>query len=232
MDFGQAISACFKKYVDFKGRAQRAEFWWFALFIFIVNIVARATVGDSGAIGGLIILGMFIPFLAVAARRYHDTGRTGWWALTFLLPLVGMILALFWLTKRGTVGPNQYGEDPLGGYPGEQTYYKEYDARDEARSDDEMFRGNTQREPRDRDEYKSEPRAEYRNTSRDEKAPHDKSAEDKSAEDKSAENKAAEGPWADRKPKNDPEPTKQIKEVKKRKIEPPRFGRDARKKDD
>lgn len=217
MDFGRAISTCFKKYIDFNGRAQRAEFWWFALFVFIVNIVARATVGDAGAIGGLIILGMFIPFVAVAARRYHDVGRSGWWALTFLLPLVGVILALIWLTKRGTIGPNQYGDDPLGGYPGEETTYKEYDTRDDARNDDEMFRGNTQREPRDRDEYKSEPRAEYRDTSREEKAPQDN---------------APKGPWADRKPKDDPEPPKQIKEEKKRKIEPPRFGRDARKRDD
>lgn len=217
MDFGQAISTCFKKYIDFNGRAQRAEFWWFALFVFIVNIVARATVGDAGAIGGLIILGMFIPFVAVAARRYHDTGRSGWWALTFLLPLVGVILALIWLTKRGTVGPNQYGDDPLGGYPGEQTYYKEYDARDEARNDDEMFRGNAQREPR----------AEYRNTSREKDMP-----EGKAPEDNKSEGKTPEGPWADRKPKDDPEPPKQIKEEKKRKIEPPRFGRDARKKDD
>lgn len=217
MDFGQAISTCFKKYIDFNGRAQRAEFWWFALFVFIVNIVARATVGDAGAIGGLIILGMFIPFVAVAARRYHDVGRSGWWALTFLLPLVGVILALIWLTKRGTVGPNQYGDDPLGGYPGEQTYYKEYDARDEARNDDKMFRGNTQREPR----------GEYRSTSREKDMP-----KGKAPEDIGSEGKTPEGPWADRKPKDDPEPPKQIKEEKKRKIEPPRFGRDARKKDD
>ncbi len=217
MDFGQAISTCFKKYIDFNGRAQRAEFWWFALFVFIVNIVARATVGDAGAIGGLIILGMFIPFVAVAARRYHDVGRSGWWALTFLLPLVGVILALIWLTKRGTVGPNQYGDDPLGGYPGEQTYYKEYDARDEARNDDEMFRGNTQREPR----------GEYRSTSREKDMP-----KGNAPEDNESEGKAPEGPWADRKPKDDPEPPEQIKEEKKRKIEPPRFGRDARKKDD
>lgn len=213
MDFGQAISTCFKKYIDFKGRAQRAEFWWFALFALIVNIVARATVGDSGAIGGLIILGMFIPFLAVAARRYHDVGRTGWWALTFLLPLVGLILALVWLTKRGSVGPNQYGEDPLGGYEGAQTtYYNDYDGRNEADDDSEMFRGNTRREPHEQDEHRSEKRADDQGATDEEKAP--------------------EGPWADRKLKNEPEPPKQIKDEKKRKIEPPRFGRDARKKDD
>lgn len=204
MDFGQAISTCFKKYADINGRAQRSEYWWFFLFNLIVNIAGTTLFGD-GLISVLITLALIVPAISVGVRRLHDTNRTGWWMLAFIIPLLGLVLALFWLTKRGTVGPNQYGDDPLGGYAGEQTYYNDINAQDEARNDGDMFRGNKERT--------NNSRAEDRNAPREEKAP--------------------EGPWADRKPKAEtPEPPKQVTEEKKRKIEPPRFGRDARKKDD
>ncbi|MEO9460278.1 MAG: DUF805 domain-containing protein [Lentilitoribacter sp.] len=204
MDFGQAISTCFKKFADINGRAQRSEYWWFFLFNLIVNIAATALFGD-GLISVLITLALIVPAISVGVRRLHDTNRTGWWMLAFIIPLLGLVLALFWLTKRGTVGPNQYGDDPLGGYAGEQTYYNDIDAQNEARNNGDMFRGNNERT--------SESRTEERNAPREEKAP--------------------EGPWADRKPKAEtPEPPKQVTEEKKRKIEPPRFGRDARKKGD
>lgn len=209
MDFGQAISTCFKKFADINGRAQRSEYWWFFLFNLIVNIAATALFGD-GLISVLITLALIVPAISVGVRRLHDTNRTGWWMLAFIIPLIGLVLALFWLTKRGTVGPNQYGEDPLGGYAGEQTYYNDIDAQNEARNDGDMFRGNNERANASR---ASE------NGSDDYDAPHN--------------DKAPEGPWADRKPKAEPpKPPKQVTEEKKRKIEPPRFGRDARKKGD
>ncbi|MEP3196399.1 MAG: DUF805 domain-containing protein [Lentilitoribacter sp.] len=204
MDFGQAISICFKKFADINGRAQRSEYWWFFLFNLIVNIAGTALFGD-GLISVLITLALIVPAISVGVRRLHDTNRSGWWMLAFIIPLLGLILALFWLTKRGTVGPNQYGDDPLGGFAGEHTYYNDIDAQAEAHNDDQMFRGNNERT--------NDSRAEERSAPREEKAP--------------------EGPWADRKPKAEtPEPPKQVTEEKKRKIEPPRFGRDARKKDD
>ena len=204
MDFGQAISTCFRKFADINGRAQRSEYWWFFLFNLIVNIAGTTLFGD-GLISVLITLALIVPAISVGVRRLHDTNRTGWWMLAFIIPLLGLVLALFWLTKRGTVGPNQYGEDPIGGYAGVQTYYNDIDAQDEARNDGDMFRGNKERT--------NNSRAEDRNVPRDDVAP--------------------EGPWADRKPKADtPEQPKQVTEEKKRKIEPPRFGRDARKKDD
>lgn len=204
MDFGQAISTCFRKFADINGRAQRSEYWWFFLFNLIVNIAGTTLFGD-GLISVLITLALIVPAISVGVRRLHDTNRTGWWMLAFIIPLLGLVLALFWLTKRGTVGPNQYGDDPLGGYAGEQTYYNDIDVQDEARNDGDMFRGNKERT--------NNSRAEDRNVPRDDVAP--------------------EGPWADRKPKADtPEQPKQVTEEKKRKIEPPRFGRDARKKDD
>ena len=67
--FGEAISICFKKYVDFSGRARRSEYWWFMLFCFLLTLV-------TCGIGGLVVL---LPAYAVQVRRLHDTNRSGWW---------------------------------------------------------------------------------------------------------------------------------------------------------
>jgi uncharacterized membrane protein YhaH (DUF805 family) len=47
MNFGQAISTCFSKYVTFTGRASRPEFWWFFLFQVIV-------LGVTGMVSGIL----------------------------------------------------------------------------------------------------------------------------------------------------------------------------------
>ncbi|MGB0506962.1 MAG: DUF805 domain-containing protein [Pikeienuella sp.] len=67
----------------------------------------------SGILGGVII-GTFLPALAVSVRRLHDSNKTGWW---FLLNLVsiGSIIFLVFMCLRGTTGPNRFGEDPYGG---------------------------------------------------------------------------------------------------------------------
>ena len=78
MEFGEAIKVCFNKFVDFKGRARRSEYWWFYLFS---QLVAMFTCG----LGSLVCL---LPMLAVTVRRLHDTGRSAWWAF---LPYVFVI---------------------------------------------------------------------------------------------------------------------------------------------
>ena len=67
--FGEAISICFKKYVDFTGRARRSEYWWFMLFCLLITLV-------TCGVGALVVL---LPSLAVQVRRLHDTNRSGWW---------------------------------------------------------------------------------------------------------------------------------------------------------
>ena len=59
-----------------------------------------------------IALGLIIPSIAVAIRRMHDTGRSGWWLLIGLIPLLGAIVLIYWFVQRGTVGPNEWGNDP------------------------------------------------------------------------------------------------------------------------
>lgn len=116
MGFAEAVKTCFSKYATFSGRAGRPEFWWFALFMFIVNIVLNILSMASETIGGILsilfVLGTIIPSLAVGARRLHDIDRTGWWQLIGLIPLVGIIvLIVFWVLK-GTEGPNRFGTGP------------------------------------------------------------------------------------------------------------------------
>src|SRR4051794_22391927 len=92
MGFGEAVRTCLRKYVDFSGRARRAEFWWFLLFAILVDIGAGILDGllwpsagsrSTGPLGGLASLALFLPLLAVFVRRLHDLDRTGWWALFF-----------------------------------------------------------------------------------------------------------------------------------------------------
>ncbi|HEY6254746.1 MAG TPA: DUF805 domain-containing protein [Xanthobacteraceae bacterium] len=124
MNFPQAIGSCFRKYVDFSGRASRSEYWYWALFIFLGRIVTaildvailQAPPGSGGvqpltAVFSLIIL---LPSFAVAVRRLHDVDRSGWWLLMYLT-IIGIIYPLLvWKCTKGTTGPNRFGEDPLG----------------------------------------------------------------------------------------------------------------------
>ena len=115
MNFGEAIKSGFNKYVDFSGRSSRSETWWWVLFSLIANVVAvvlDGTVG-SGLVGAIVTLGLFLPSLAVQVRRLHDLDRSGWWILISFVPIVGLILLVFWFCKKGTEGENRFGADPL-----------------------------------------------------------------------------------------------------------------------
>ncbi|HBS49024.1 MAG TPA: DUF805 domain-containing protein [Rhodobacteraceae bacterium] len=110
MTFNQAIRTCFRKYVTFSGRASRPEYWYFVLFIVIWSVLAAiidwqffstvtrieaegasATLATSPQpVGSIVALIVFLPHLAVAWRRMHDTGRSGFFVL---LPLILMASA-------------------------------------------------------------------------------------------------------------------------------------------
>ena len=85
---------CWKKYVEFSGRARRKEYWMFVLFNVIASFVAGVIDGVLGTvmIGSLYSLAALLPGLAVCARRLHDTDRSGWWMLIALIPVVGIIV--------------------------------------------------------------------------------------------------------------------------------------------
>jgi uncharacterized membrane protein YhaH (DUF805 family) len=118
MGFGEAISSVLGNYVTFSGRAPRSEYWYWALFILIISVIAMAIdlmlFAESGysPLGTLISLGLLLPNISVAVRRLHDIDRTGWWVL-IAFTIIGIILLIIWACTKGTDGPNSHGQDPL-----------------------------------------------------------------------------------------------------------------------
>jgi uncharacterized membrane protein YhaH (DUF805 family) len=96
MNFQDAIKTCLGKYADFSGRASRAEYWWFALFIFLGSAACSVLSYKLSALFSLVTL---LPAIAAAARRLHDTQRSGWWQLVCLVPVVGWIILLVFLVQ-------------------------------------------------------------------------------------------------------------------------------------
>ncbi len=122
----------FRQYADFSGRASRQEFWMFVLFNLLF---AMAWAFVAGLLTGLLsdlfgyetesLIFMYklmsvyyavtaVPAMAVGVRRLHDTGRSGWWMLIGLIPLVGGIWLIVWMCSDDNPGDNRYGSPPDG----------------------------------------------------------------------------------------------------------------------
>lgn len=119
MSFTDAIKSVITQYVGFSGRARRSEYWYFFLFNIIISTVLTALGSMTGAgifstLSGLVSLALLLPGLAVAIRRLHDTGKSGWFILFVLIPIVGEILLIVWYCKDSQPGENQYGPNPKG----------------------------------------------------------------------------------------------------------------------
>ena len=106
MTFGESISTCLKKYAAFDGRASRSELWWFFLF----SLLAQAAGSVIGQIvAGLVALVLLLPGLAVSVRRLHDIGKSGWFVLIGLIPLIGVVILIYFYVQPGAAGANEYG---------------------------------------------------------------------------------------------------------------------------
>lgn len=110
-----------RKYSTFTGRSQRKEYWLYILFVLVVVLVLTIienmlgwveSESDTGALTTLFMFGILLPSIAVATRRLHDIGRSGWWQLVSLIPLIGPLVLLFWLVKDSDSGENTYGPNP------------------------------------------------------------------------------------------------------------------------
>ena len=119
MGFGGAIATCFRKYVDFRGRASRPEYWFFVLF-YVLVVIVLITIDlivfgpESGILPltWLAALVFFLPLLAAAVRRLHDQDRSGWMVLLYFIPLAGPITFIVLMCLRGTPGENRFGPEP------------------------------------------------------------------------------------------------------------------------
>lgn len=102
---------CIKQYVTFDGRARRKEFWFFMLVCIGLGIVTQivdSIIGTAPLLNGLLNLALFLPSLAVGARRLHDVGRSGWWQLIALTG-IGLILLIVWWATDTKQEQNEYG---------------------------------------------------------------------------------------------------------------------------
>ena len=142
MNFPQSVSTCFKKYLDFKGRASRSEFWYFFLFYIIASFVAGWLIGSFVALLGgsvnvllvvlsVVFIALFIPALSVTVRRFHDFGVSGWMYCAFIVPYVisgfiedaqpvlagiinlgTLVIFLVYASKEPNKGKNKFGSVP------------------------------------------------------------------------------------------------------------------------
>ncbi len=104
-----------KNYVGFEGRARRTEYWMFVLFNFIASLILGfigGFIGLDSILSYIYSLAVLLPSLAVAVRRLHDTGRSGWMILLSLIPLVGAIVLIVFMCQDSQPGDNKYGSNP------------------------------------------------------------------------------------------------------------------------
>jgi uncharacterized membrane protein YhaH (DUF805 family) len=126
-----------RRYADFRSRSRRMEYWAFVLFLFLLFAItatldtwlptggrtltaittapglwAYSQATDAGWITRIASIAMILPSLAVAVRRLHDIGRSGFWLLVSFVPLLGAILLLVFFLTDSQRGANRWGPDP------------------------------------------------------------------------------------------------------------------------
>ena len=125
-----------KHYADFSGRARRSEYWGTVLFngliqaglSIILSIVATILFSSIEINGEVTFSPLFfllpdipsyiygliwlLPGLAVAVRRLHDIGKSGWNLLWILLPIVGAIMLIYWYCQDSQPEENKWGANP------------------------------------------------------------------------------------------------------------------------
>ena len=112
MGFMDAVKAGIAGYVDFNGTSTRPAFWYFVLFMVIAYIIAAII--DGVLFGGapvfymVVALGLLLPSIANSIRRLHDMGKSGWWLLIVLVPLVGIIVLIYFYVQPSKLTDNDY----------------------------------------------------------------------------------------------------------------------------
>jgi len=114
MGFDEAVRRCLWKYAVFTGRARLSEFWWFMILYLSALLLTLAALALSTGLAkaGLLAIAVLTPpALAVMVRRLHDIGAAGW-MLVFMVPVIGQVLMLAWLTKPSIRRLNRFGPEP------------------------------------------------------------------------------------------------------------------------
>jgi uncharacterized membrane protein YhaH (DUF805 family) len=116
MNMQEAVRSVLSQYASFSGRARRSEYWFFYLAVVIVSVVASILDLIIGVqiLGWIVAAATIVPSISASARRLHDVGRSGWWQLIGIIPIIGWILLIVWLATDSNPGDNQYGPNPKG----------------------------------------------------------------------------------------------------------------------
>ena len=111
-----------KNFANFNGRARRKEYWMYILFYYLILMLLvfldnlfKITINEFIPYGPLTIVYLLfsmIPTLAVAVRRLHDIGKSGWWMLISLVPFIGGIWLFILLVTDSQLEENIYGKNP------------------------------------------------------------------------------------------------------------------------
>jgi uncharacterized membrane protein YhaH (DUF805 family) len=114
VDFQSAIRLQIENVTNFSGRASLSAYWWYALALFIVNVVLEIVTVAIGSLAlslliGLVMIVVGLSGLSVAVRRMHDTDKSGWMLLLGLIPFIGAIIVIVLLVLPGTPAPNRFG---------------------------------------------------------------------------------------------------------------------------
>lgn len=124
MTFTQSVRTALSGYADFDGRATRPEFWWWTLFVFILSLVLQIVDGaviapllgfsafapEAGnPLSAVAALALLLPSLAVGVRRLRDIGRSGWWLLIALVPIIGLLVLIHWHVQPSEDGAKRFG---------------------------------------------------------------------------------------------------------------------------
>jgi len=129
-----------KRYFQFSGRASRSEFWYFMLFSIIFSLLI-SMIGESLGLLYMISLELpmvnevgelhnvmqdipinilqtafsllfMFPSMAVSVRRLHDIGKSAWWLLIAIIPLLGVLVLLAFHVMGSQEGENKHGVSP------------------------------------------------------------------------------------------------------------------------
>lgn len=117
-----------QKLFGFQGRITRLDFWLAQLVYVVMILIAvfgmaalARSVGDGSSsrltLGGMMIVGYIAlvwSSLAVSIKRYHDRGKSGWWVLLSLIPIVALFVLIELGFFEGTRGTNRFGRSPKG----------------------------------------------------------------------------------------------------------------------
>ncbi len=103
------------------GRLNRQPFWIGNIILFVASFVLDVLIAilfGKALIGSFLTLivglALIYPSICLLIKRYHDRDKSGWWCLIVLVPVIGWIWNFIAAgCLRGTVGPNQFGRDPL-----------------------------------------------------------------------------------------------------------------------